>query len=33
MKEKADFNDHLILFNLDTSYSEKLDLSSAMYHK
>lgn len=30
MKEKADFNDHLILFNLDVSYSERLDLSSAV---
>lgn len=27
MKEKADFNDRLILFNLDVSYSERLDLS------
>lgn len=33
MKEKADFNDHLILFNLDVSYSERLDLRSAVEHR
>lgn len=32
-KDEADFNDYLILFDLDTYYVEKLDFSPAMYHR
>lgn len=32
-KDKADFNDYLILFDLDTYYVEKLQTSPAMHHR